>query len=89
MLFRKYLISALFMLFASVAAAESININSADAQGLAELKGVGPAKAAAIIADRDANGPYGSVQELDRVKGIGQKTIEMNMEMLSVSDEAE
>lgn len=89
MSFGKTLIGALFMLFASIAAAESVNINSADAKALASLKGVGPAKAAAIIADRDANGPFASVEELDRVRGIGQKTIEINKAMLTVSDEAE
>ncbi|MGH8501726.1 MAG: ComEA family DNA-binding protein [Gammaproteobacteria bacterium] len=89
MFLKKGLIAALFLLFASIAAAESVNINSADAQALASLKGVGPAKAAAIIAYRDANGPFSSVEELVEVRGIGEKTVEMNKQMLTVSDEAE
>ena len=88
MLFRKHLIGALFMLFASVAAAESVNIKSADARTLADLKGVGPAKAAAIIADRD-DGPYMSIEELARVKGIGDKTVEMNKDMMTIGEVSE
>jgi competence protein ComEA len=88
MFFKKGLIAALFLFFASIASAESVNINSADAQALASLKGVGPAKAAAIIAYRDANGPFSSVEELIEVRGIGEKTVEMNKQKLTVSDEA-
>lgn len=88
MFLKKGLIAALFLFFASIAAADSVNINSADAQALASLKGVGPAKAAAIIAYRDANGPFSSVEDLIQVRGIGEKTVETNKEMLSVSDEA-
>lgn len=89
MLFGKHLIGAMLMLFASIAAAESVNINSADAQALAALKGVGPAKAAAIIADRDANGPFSSVEDLMRVRGIGEKTVEMNKDTMTVGNESE
>ncbi|MBD3917905.1 ComEA family DNA-binding protein [Paenibacillus sp. PR3] len=53
-----------------------IDINHATAQQLDELPGIGPAKAAAIVADREANGPFRSVDDLDRVKGIGAKMIE-------------
>ncbi|GMK41371.1 hypothetical protein PCCS19_44270 [Paenibacillus sp. CCS19] len=53
-----------------------IDINHATAQQLDELPGIGPAKAAAIVADREANGPFRSVDDLDRVKGIGLKMIE-------------
>ncbi|PWV98409.1 comEA protein [Paenibacillus cellulosilyticus] len=60
----------------AVAADGRIDINHATAQQLDELPGIGPAKAAAIIADREANGLFRSVDDLDRVKGIGAKMIE-------------
>lgn len=48
-----------------------INVNTADASALESLPGVGPATAAAIVEDRERNGPFASVDELDRVPGIG------------------
>lgn len=85
---RNLLAAAMFFVSAVCFAAGSVNINSADAQTLASLKGIGPAKAAAIVADRDANGPFVSVEDLVRVKGIGEQTVEMNKEVMTVSDEA-
>jgi competence protein ComEA len=55
---------------------DRIDINHATAQQLDELPGIGPAKAAAIVADRELNGPFRSVDDLDRVKGIGPKMLE-------------
>lgn len=85
----KYLIGALLIFGSSVCFAGPVNINNADADALASLKGIGPAKASAIVADRDANGPFHSVEDLARVKGIGQRTVEMNRDMITVGDEAE
>ena len=53
-----------------------ININTADAAGLEQLPGVGPAIAARIIAWREQNGPFRSVDELSSVSGIGEKTLD-------------
>ena len=50
-----------------------VNINSATAEELDSLPGVGPSTAAAIVEDRDANGPFSSVGDLMRVSGIGEK----------------
>lgn len=50
-----------------------ININSATAEELATLKGVGEAKARAIVTHREKNGPFKSVDDLDQVSGIGEK----------------
>ena len=56
-----------------------VDINSADASTLAkELKGIGPAKAEAIVAYRKQNGPFKSADDLARVKGIAQKVIDEN-----------
>ena len=50
---------------------EPIDINRATAAEFEALPGVGPATAAAIVGDRDRNGPFASVDDLDRVPGIG------------------
>ncbi len=56
-----------------------VNINSADAATLAQtLEGVGEQKASAIVAHRKKHGPFKSVDALDQVKGIGEKTLEKN-----------
>ncbi|NWN82527.1 MAG: ComEA family DNA-binding protein [Halomonas sp.] len=54
---------------------EPINVNTASADLLTELPGIGPSKAAAIVEDREANGPYESAQDLTRVSGIGDGTV--------------
>ncbi len=71
-------LAALLML-APLVQAEPVNINTADAAALAKsLDGIGPAKAKAIVAYRDKNGPFKSVDQLAMVEGISQKVIEKN-----------
>lgn len=53
-----------------------VDLNSADAALLDTLPGVGPSTAAKIIAEREANGPFASVEDLARVSGIGPKKLE-------------
>ena len=56
-----------------------VNVNSADVDTLArELKGIGHAKAQAIVDYRQKHGAFRSVDELAMVKGISQKLIERN-----------
>ncbi len=70
---------------AAVPASGKVALNSADAQTLArELNGVGPAKAQAIVAYRDSQGPFASLDELLEVKGIGPAILERNRERLSI-----
>lgn len=65
-------------------AEELLDINSATAEQFAKvMTGVGKAKAEAIVKDRDANGKFASVDDLDRVKGIGKATIEKNRAKLT------
>jgi competence protein ComEA len=53
-----------------------IDINSANADRLEDLPGVGPATASAIIAHRDLHGPFASVEQLADVRGIGPAKLE-------------
>lgn len=55
----------------ATAASGPIDINTATAVELQTLPGVGPATAAAIVDDRDRNGPFASIADLERVPGIG------------------
>lgn len=48
-----------------------IDLDVATAVEIETLRGVGPALAARIVADRDSLGPFGSVEELRRIRGIG------------------
>lgn len=70
--------------FASANPGETININEADVATLANLNGIGEAKAEAIISYREQNGPFATVSDLGNVKGIGAKTLETNAERLTV-----
>jgi competence protein ComEA len=54
----------------------AVNINTADAAALDTLPGVGPSTAAKIVADREANGPFATPDDLGRVPGIGPKKLE-------------
>jgi competence protein ComEA len=69
-----------------IAWAGPVDLNTADAATLArELKGIGPARAEAIVAWREANGPFKSPDELVMVQGIGERVLEDNRALLVVS----
>ena len=64
-----------------------VNVNTADAETIsAELKGVGLAKARAIVEYRKKHGPFRSADDLSLVKGIGERTVELNRADIKVSD---
>ena len=76
---------SLALLAGPLSAAGPVDINTADAQTLAQqLDGVGPAKAQAIVDYRQANGPFKSVDDLEKVKGIGKSTLEKNRARMAV-----
>lgn len=58
-----------------LAAGEQLDPNFADETELRRLPGIGPAKASAIVRDRRENGPFGSLEDLERVVGLGEKTV--------------
>jgi competence protein ComEA len=69
-----------------IAFAGPVNINTADAEKLsAELKGIGLAKAQAIVEYRKKYGPFKSPDDLTLVKGIGERTVELNRENIKVT----
>jgi competence protein ComEA len=61
-----------------------VNINTADADTLMSLKGVGAKKAEAILAWRKENGKFTSIEQLMDVKGIGESIFETNKSRLSL-----
>ncbi len=81
-------LAALFVLAVPMAAlAGPVNINTADAATIsAELKGVGLAKAQAIVEYRKKHGPFRSADDLSLVKGIGERTVEINRADIKVRD---
>ena len=79
------LVSALLPLYAL---AGPVNVNSADAESIAaELKGVGLAKAKAIVEYRKKHGPFRSAEDLTLVKGIGERTLDLNKADIKVAAE--
>jgi competence protein ComEA len=61
------------------AAAAPVDVNTADAETISKsLKGVGMSKAEAIIEYRKKHGPFKNADELTLVKGIGERTVDLN-----------
>ncbi len=85
-IFKKTLLAAC-LLIPTLLFAEAININTADKDALMSvIKGVGEKRAEAIIAYREQNGPFKSIEELAEVRGIGASIVEANMDNLSIDD---
>jgi competence protein ComEA len=61
-----------------------VDVNSATAEQLDELPGIGPATAEAIIAHRDEHGPFASVDDLLDVRGIGEAKLEQLRDLVTV-----
>jgi competence protein ComEA len=64
-------------------AGSQVDINYADAMTIAKsLEGVGLVKAEAIVAYRNAHGPFASLDDLARVKGIGPRILDENRDVI-------
>ncbi len=91
MFFRKFsillfLLSMMVLPITHAADLQKVDINTANAQTLARvLNGIGPKKAAAIVDYRKKNGPFKAISDLDKVYGIGKKTIAKNKGKIIVS----
>ncbi|MDD9850442.1 MAG: ComEA family DNA-binding protein [Gammaproteobacteria bacterium] len=84
LLFALLPVAALLFTFGAHA---QVNINTANADTLdAELSGVGPRLAAAIVSYREEYGPFETVDDLSRVSGIGPVIVEKNRALLQVED---
>ena len=85
----RHLIPCAVLLIAGAAhAGEPVNINTADAEALAEaINGVGIKKARDIVAYRQENGPFETVEELAEVRGIGMQTVDRSRENLTVKSD--
>ena len=69
-----------------VAFSGPVDINTADAETIsAELKGVGLKKAQAIVEYRKKHGPFKRPDDLSLVKGIGERTVEINRANIRVT----
>jgi len=53
----------------------AVNLNTADVKALESIKGIGPAKAEAIVKYREEHGPFKTIEELANVKGIGPQLV--------------
>ncbi len=67
------------LLLPALALAGPVNVNTADAETISEsLQGVGLSKARAIVEYRQKHGPFKTADDLSLVKGIGDRTVELN-----------
>lgn len=73
---KKTLIALLAGLAFSFSALAAVNINTATQQELESLEGIGPVKAQAIVDYRKKNGNFKSVDDLEKVDGVGAVTLE-------------
>uniref|UniRef100_UPI003EBD18DD helix-hairpin-helix domain-containing protein n=1 Tax=Bacillus maqinnsis TaxID=3229854 RepID=UPI003EBD18DD len=63
---------------------QSVNVNQADATELQTVNGIGPAKAEAIIAYREEHGEFQQIDDLRKISGFGEKTVERLKDQLTV-----
>ncbi|WP_321800161.1 helix-hairpin-helix domain-containing protein [Caballeronia sp. J97] len=70
-------IAALALIFSIGSAWAAVDVNTANSDALRGIKGIGPAKAKAILDERQAHGPFKDANDLStRVKGMGGKTVQ-------------
>lgn len=83
------IVLALALTGLAVAESDPVNINTATAEQLASaLHGIGLARAEAIVAYREENGPFTHMDELVNVRGIGLATLDRNRDRILVEEAA-
>ena len=86
-LFALVVIVSMVLALVSVALAvqaEKININKASVEELIKLKKIGQKYAERIVAYREKNGPFAKPEDIINVKGIGQKTFDLNADIITI-----
>lgn len=78
------LIIASVVAFSMNPAWAAVDINTATVAQLESVNGLGPKKAEAIVEYRKKNGPFKSVDDLDKVKGLGKASIDKMRSELTV-----
>ncbi len=83
---KKLLLVLVGALAFSVSAWAAVDLNNATQAELETVKGIGPAKAKAIIEYRKKSGNFKSVDELDKVPGFGKKTVDAVKKEITVGN---
>ncbi|MEW5806327.1 MAG: helix-hairpin-helix domain-containing protein [Acidobacteriota bacterium] len=91
-----YLISVVMIVSSFLLAADTpekkgkdlININTASVEELIKLPGIGQALAKRIVDFRSENGPFKRVEDLMKVKGIGEKNFQKLKDLITVGKES-
>ena len=78
----KFILVMAFLVFSLFA---KVDVNHADVKELTSLKGVGVKTATNIVKYRDTHGCFQTIKDLQKVKGIGQKTLEKNLQNIEIS----
>ncbi len=81
-----FLMMTLLFLFTGTALA-AVNINTASQAELEALQGIGPTKAKAIIEYREKVGLFASIDDLEKVSGIGSGTVKQLRDVVTVEGE--
>ena len=83
-----FMLLALGIALGARAEDERVDVNTADAETIAQvLVGVGQSKAEAIVAYREENGRFEEIEDLAKVRGIGEATVTRNKDRIKLGDE--
>ena len=83
-----FVLLALGIALGARAEEERVDVNTADAETIAQvLVGVGQSKAEAIVAYREENGRFEEIEDLAKVRGIGEATVTRNKDRIKLGDE--
>ena len=82
-----FVIAFVFGGIAQAADGSKIDLNKATVQELVKLKGIGKKYAEQIIKYREENGKFEKIEDIMKVKGIGQKKFDAIKDLISVESE--